>query len=116
MQTFADWGVDHVGVDNCQNGFGSTQSVLEYKRFHDALVKVGHPMVFGIWSVGWGKPWAWAAKMGHYYRTAGDLENRWGQDPGDPDGASVSVWALHIMNIIHARIHTLCGLTNKCGL
>jgi hypothetical protein len=91
VQTFADYGVDHVAVDNCRNGFGGTQSVLEYKRFYDALVKVGHPMVYGIWSVGMGKPWAWASKLGHYYRTAGDLGNRWGQDnPNGPsDGAGI---------------------------
>jgi len=34
-----------VNVDNCANPFGGTQSVIEYTRFHDALVKVGKPMV-----------------------------------------------------------------------
>lgn len=68
-----------VNVDNCANPFGGTQSVIEYTRFHDALVKVGKPMVYAIWAVGFGKPWAWAPRLGHYYRTAGDLGNRWGQ-------------------------------------
>lgn len=38
---FAEWGVDHIAVDNCRNPNGTEQSVFEYKRIHDALVKVG---------------------------------------------------------------------------
>jgi alpha-galactosidase len=80
VQQFADWGVDHVAVDNCGNPDGGDQSIFEYAAFHDALVKVNKPMVYGIWAVGLGKPWAWANKLGHYWRTANDLGNRWGQD------------------------------------
>ena len=46
MQQFADWGVDHISVDNCGHPDGNAQSVLEYTAFHDALVKVGKPMVY----------------------------------------------------------------------
>ena len=63
--------------------------MFEYAAFHDALVKVGKPIVYGIWSVGLGKEWAWANKLGHYWRTAGDLGNRWGQMEGEAGGAGV---------------------------
>ena len=79
---------------------GTTQSVLEYSIFHDALVKVGTPMVYGIWSVGRGKPWAWAPKLGHYYRTAGDLGNRWGQtDTGGPAGGAGVMYNYDIQQV-----------------
>ena len=55
---FAAWGVDHIAVDNCYAPNTTAQSVFEYQRIHDALVKVGHPMVFGIWNGGSGKPWS----------------------------------------------------------
>merc|ERR1712216_71517 len=60
------------------------QGAVEYAVFHDALVKVGRPMVYGIWSIGKGKEWAWANKLGHYWRTSSDLGNRWGQEDDGP--------------------------------
>eukprot|EP00658_Telonema_sp_P-2_P019040 TRINITY_DN17466_c0_g1_i1.p1 TRINITY_DN17466_c0_g1~~TRINITY_DN17466_c0_g1_i1.p1 ORF type:complete len:423 (-),score=79.51 TRINITY_DN17466_c0_g1_i1:324-1592(-) len=77
LRSFADWGADHVAVDNCGNGYGTAQSVLEYERFREALVKVGKPMVFGVWNFGAGKEWSWAPRVGHYYRTGPDLGNAW---------------------------------------
>ena len=43
MQTWSDWGVDHIVIDNCGNANGTAQSVFEYTRIRDALVKVGTP-------------------------------------------------------------------------
>ena len=77
IRQFAEWGVDHIAVDNCANPNTTAQSVFEYQRVHDALVKVGRPMIFGIWDVGSGKPWAWAPKLGHYWRTGPDLGTKW---------------------------------------
>lgn len=34
-------------------------------------------MIFGIWDVGSGKPWSWAPKLGHYWRTGPDLGTKW---------------------------------------
>ena len=45
VQQFAEWGVDHISVDNCGHPGGASQSVFEYVKIHDALVKVGKPMV-----------------------------------------------------------------------
>ena len=36
-------------------------------------------MVYGIWNIGAGKEWAWASKLGHYWRTGSDVGNIWGQ-------------------------------------
>jgi len=90
VQTFADWGVDHVAVDNCGHPDGKSQSIYEYAAFHDALVKVGKPMVYGIWNIGTGKEWAWASKLGHYWRTGADVGNRWGQ-PTDQQAGDAGI-------------------------
>lgn len=79
IQQFADWGVDHIAVDNCgaaRAGHPRSQSVFEYAKIHAALVKVGRPMVYGVWNIGAGKEWAWASKLGHYWRTSSDVGNR----------------------------------------
>ena len=90
MQQFADWGVDHVAVDNCgASAHGHDQSVFEYAAIHDALVKVGKPMVYGVWNIGSGKEWAWASKLGHYWRTSSDVGNRWGQVDKEAGNAGV---------------------------
>ena len=95
VQTWADWGVDHIVIDNCDNANTTAQSVFEYRRIRDAMVKVGKPMIFGIWDVGSGKPWAWAPDVGHYWRTGPDLGTRWGDDPplGSPPSATASASA-----------------------
>jgi hypothetical protein len=41
--------LDYLQVDNCGHPDGPAQSVFEYAKFYDALVKVGRPMVYGIW-------------------------------------------------------------------
>eukprot|EP00038_Savillea_parva_P011759 m.199898 g.199898 ORF g.199898 m.199898 type:complete len:546 (-) comp20901_c0_seq1:247-1884(-) len=80
VQTWADMGVDHIVIDNCDNANTSAQSVFEYQRIKEALVKVNKPMIFGIWDVGSGKSWSWATDVGHYWRTGPDLGTRWGND------------------------------------
>jgi len=110
ITTFASWGVDHVAVDNCDNPYGGSQSVQEYLAFHDAMVQVGHPMVYGVWSVGFGKPWAWAPRLGHYWRSAADLGNRWGQNTtdGGPSGHAGIMYNYDIQQSIPA-ISALSG-------
>ena len=91
VATFVGWGVDHIAVDNCGHPNGTQASVYEYLAFHDALVKVGTPMIFGIWDVGSGKPWAWAPDVGHYWRTGPDLGTRWGGSASGANDRSMSV-------------------------
>jgi hypothetical protein len=40
IQTWADWGVDHIAIDNCDNPNSTAQSIFEYTRIRDALIKV----------------------------------------------------------------------------
>ncbi|MEU7581004.1 NPCBM/NEW2 domain-containing protein [Streptomyces sp. NPDC041068] len=79
-QQFADWGVDYLKYDNCNN-----QGVDAKKRYiamRDALKAAsettGRPIVYSICEWGENKPWEWAADVGHLWRTTGDISDNWG--------------------------------------
>lgn len=85
IETFAAWGVDSIGLDNCALPFSgpppsTDHSIVEYRRFHQAWLKVNRSIALQIWDGGFGKPEAWAPGMGHFWRTGPDLGNRWDYD------------------------------------
>ena len=74
-QTFADWGVDYLKYDNCNNQ--GVDAKLRYTRMRDALKKTGRPIVFSICEWGQNKPWEWAEDVGNLWRTTGDINDSW---------------------------------------
>lgn len=75
-QQFADWGVDYLKYDNCNNqGVDAKQ---RYTTMRDALKATGRPIVYSICEWGENKPWEWAANVGHLWRTTGDISDNWG--------------------------------------
>ncbi|MFI2204921.1 NPCBM/NEW2 domain-containing protein [Streptomyces sp. NPDC020192] len=73
---FADWGVDYLKYDNCNNlGVDAKQ---RYRTMRDALKATGRPIVYSICEWGENKPWEWAADVGHLWRTTGDISDNWG--------------------------------------
>ncbi|MGW5654366.1 NPCBM/NEW2 domain-containing protein [Streptomyces humi] len=73
---FADWGVDYLKYDNCNNqGVDAKQ---RYRTMRDALAATGRPIVFSICEWGENKPWEWAADVGQLWRTTGDISDSWG--------------------------------------
>ncbi|MFI1675594.1 NPCBM/NEW2 domain-containing protein [Streptomyces sp. NPDC020607] len=79
-QQFADWGVDYLKYDNCNNqGVDAKQ---RYIAMRDALKaaseSTGRPIVYSICEWGENKPWEWAADVGHLWRTTGDISDNWG--------------------------------------
>ncbi|WP_199791347.1 NPCBM/NEW2 domain-containing protein [Streptomyces sp. 142MFCol3.1] len=75
-QQFADWGVDYLKYDNCNNqGVDARQ---RYTTMRDALKATGRPIVYSICEWGENKPWEWAADVGHLWRTTGDISDSWG--------------------------------------
>ncbi|MFG1670825.1 NPCBM/NEW2 domain-containing protein [Streptomyces sp. Y7] len=75
-QQFADWGVDYLKYDNCNNqGVDAKQ---RYTTMRDALAATGRPIVYSICEWGENKPWEWAADVGHLWRTTGDISDNWG--------------------------------------
>ncbi|MGW2718757.1 NPCBM/NEW2 domain-containing protein [Streptomyces sp. NPDC001492] len=73
---FADWGVDYVKYDNCNNQ--GVDAKLRYTTMRDALKATGRPIVYSICEWGQNKPWEWAADVGHLWRTTGDISDNWG--------------------------------------
>ncbi|GLZ33631.1 alpha-galactosidase [Lentzea sp. NBRC 105346] len=72
-QTFADWGVDYLKYDNCNN---ENRPFLErYTKMRDALRKTGRPIVFSICEWGQNKPWEWGKGVGQLWRTTGDIND-----------------------------------------
>ncbi|MER6027230.1 NPCBM/NEW2 domain-containing protein [Streptomyces sp. NPDC001851] len=73
---FADWGVDYLKYDNCNNqGVDARQ---RYTTMRDALKATGRPIVYSICEWGQNKPWEWASGVGHLWRTTGDISDSWG--------------------------------------
>jgi alpha-galactosidase len=74
-QQFADWGVDYLKYDNCNNqGVDAKQ---RYTTMRDALKATGRPIVYSICEWGENRPWEWAADVGHLWRTTGDISDSW---------------------------------------
>lgn len=73
---FADWGVDYLKYDNCNNlGMDAKK---RYIAMRDALKATGRPIVYSICEWGENKPWEWASDIGHLWRTTGDINDSWG--------------------------------------
>ncbi|MGZ2357203.1 NPCBM/NEW2 domain-containing protein [Streptomyces sp. 372A] len=75
-QQFADWGVDYLKYDNCNNQ--GVDAKERYTTMRDALVATGRPIVYSICEWGQNKPWEWAAELGNLWRTTGDINDSWG--------------------------------------
>ncbi|MEU5954532.1 NPCBM/NEW2 domain-containing protein [Streptomyces sp. NPDC047525] len=74
-QQFADWGVDYLKYDNCNNQ--GVDAKKRYNTMRDALKATGRPIVYSICEWGENKPWEWAADVGHLWRTTGDISDNW---------------------------------------
>jgi alpha-galactosidase len=70
-QTYAQWEVDYLKYDWCNAEALSAEGA--YLTMRDALHAAGRPMVFSICEWGNQKPWLWGAKLGHLWRTTGDI-------------------------------------------
>jgi alpha-galactosidase len=72
---YAEWGVDYLKYDWCNNGKQNSEAA--YSRMRDALAVCGRPIVFSICEWGSTKPWTWARDIGNLWRTTGDISDIW---------------------------------------
>ncbi len=72
-QTYAEWGVDYLKHDWCNTEGLKAEGA--YLTMREALRAAGRPVVFSICEWGTDKPWEWGKKMGHLWRTTGDIYN-----------------------------------------
>jgi len=85
-QSFADWGIDYLKYDNCNNQ--GRPAKTRFQTMSDALLSVGRPIVYSICEWGQNDPWTWAPSMGNLWRTTGDI---WGEWATNGNGAQNSV-------------------------
>lgn len=71
--TYAKWGVDYLKYDWCNTEALNAEGA--YLTMRDALHAAGRPIVFSICEWGSSKPWEWGPKIGHLWRTTGDIYN-----------------------------------------
>ena len=78
-QTWADWGVDYLKYDNCNNQSDGSQEdfIRRYTAMRTALDKTGRPIVYSIVEWGQSRPWEWAPEVGNLWRTTGDISDNW---------------------------------------
>ncbi len=70
-QTYAQWGVDYLKYDWCNNAGLKAEGA--YTTMRDALHAAGRPVVFSLCEWGQNQPWLWAANIGHSWRTTTDI-------------------------------------------
>ncbi|WP_329129157.1 NPCBM/NEW2 domain-containing protein [Streptomyces sp. NBC_01476] len=78
-QSFADWGVDYLKYDNCNNNSDGTRQdfINRYSAMRDALAATGRPIVYSLCEWGQQNPWEWGADIGNSWRTTGDISDNW---------------------------------------
>ncbi|HEX8474531.1 MAG TPA: glycoside hydrolase family 27 protein [Pyrinomonadaceae bacterium] len=71
--TYAKWGVDYLKYDWCNTEGLKAEGA--YLTMREALYAAGRPVVLSICEWGSDKPWDWGKKIGHLWRTTGDIYN-----------------------------------------
>ncbi|MFO7369693.1 MAG: glycoside hydrolase family 27 protein [Bacteroidales bacterium] len=86
---YAKWGVDYLKYDWCFTDGLSAEGA--YTTMRDALYAAGRPIMFSLCEWGNNKPWLWGAKVGHLWRTTGDIA---AQFEGSVDHGTWSSWGV----------------------
>ncbi|GAB3408624.1 NPCBM/NEW2 domain-containing protein [Flindersiella endophytica] len=74
--SFAEWGVDYLKYDNCNNQ--GVPARERYAAMGAALAKTGRPIVYSICEWGSNDPWLWGNDVGgDLWRTTGDISDNW---------------------------------------
>ena len=71
--TYAEWGVEYLKYDWCFTDGLKAEGA--YLTMSQALHDAGRPVLFSLCEWGTAKPWLWADKLGHAWRTTGDIFN-----------------------------------------
>ncbi|KAH7092789.1 alpha-galactosidase [Auriculariales sp. MPI-PUGE-AT-0066] len=77
-KTYAEWGVDYLKYDNCNNEGQSGTPKLSYDRFNkmrEALKATGRPILYALCNWGEDQPWNWAGTIAHSWRISGDIHD-----------------------------------------
>ncbi len=87
---FARWGCDYLKYDWCSSD--GLSAIGAYSTMRDAIYAARRPMIFSMCEWGNNKPWEWAEKIGHLWRTTGDITSCW--DCVDAHGGRYNSWGV----------------------
>lgn len=79
-RTYAAWGIDYLKYDWCgaRNIYTDEEMQAVYQKMGDALLKVGHPILYSLCQYGRAEVWKWGADVGgNAWRTTGDIRDTW---------------------------------------
>jgi alpha-galactosidase len=79
-QEYANWGFDYLKYDWCsaEKVYRRSDMTAAYKKMHDALVRIGRPMVFSLCQYGYERVWRWGASVGgNLWRTTEDITDHY---------------------------------------
>jgi alpha-galactosidase len=79
-RTYAAWGIDYLKYDWCgaRNIYTDEEMQAVYQKMGDALLKVGHPILYSLCQYGRSEVWKWGADVGgNAWRTTGDIRDTW---------------------------------------
>jgi alpha-galactosidase len=93
--TYAQWGIDYLKYDWCNADDLKAEGA--YATMRDALSGTGRPIVFSMCEWGSAQPWLWGAKVGHLWRTTGDIHNCF--DCVDDHGSYKNYGVLQILDM-----------------
>ena len=80
-KTFAEWEVDYLKYDNCNNEGVPAQE--RYQAMGDALKNSGRDIVYSLCEWGENDPWLWGNDVGgDLWRTTGDITDTWSSVTG----------------------------------
>jgi alpha-galactosidase len=97
---YAAWGIDYLKYDWCETEALKAEGA--YLTMRNALYAAGRPMVFSICEWGTDEPWVWGPKIGHLWRTSGDIFNAF---DGELNHGTWSSWG--VLQIIDMRDNDL---------
>ena len=73
--TYAQWKVDYLKYDNCNNN--NIPPKTRYPTMRDALNKTGRQIFYSLCEWGQDDPATWAPEVGNSWRTTGDIRDNW---------------------------------------
>jgi alpha-galactosidase len=79
-KTYAAWGFDYLKYDWCSahNLYTDQEMQAVYQIMGDALLKIGHPIVFSLCQYGRDDVWKWGPDVGgNLWRTTDDINDTW---------------------------------------
>uniref|UniRef100_A0A7S4IS01 Alpha-galactosidase n=1 Tax=Vannella robusta TaxID=1487602 RepID=A0A7S4IS01_9EUKA len=74
-QTFADWGVDYLKYDNCNNE--GERALERYPPMRDAILSTNRPLFFSLCEWGRERVPTWGRAVGNSWRTTKDISDHW---------------------------------------